>query len=235
MKIYVKATISDITTESIDVLCDLAISPDTDVQLLEQLAAIGYSNESTMLLWGVANNPNTPKQLSDDILLHLTEMLNHNTSWKNQILAEHSTDSKFLDFLSQCKDYCVKKAVAMNLNTPTETLHRLSKAKSYNVRIAVAENPNTPIETLETLCRDKSDMVRFHIAENPNTPINILNLMANDVTSLKLNPAIYLYLAANPNISLDALQSMHDILSGSNESYIFEVIHKKLIGMQNKH
>ena len=80
-----------------------------------------------------------------------------------------ATEAATLNGLFHC-DWKVKKALAGNLSTPTETLEKLSEESHLSVRYAAAENPNTPTVALEKLAEDKDRLVRIAAAGNPNTP-----------------------------------------------------------------
>lgn len=233
MKRYIRSAIGNILNESVETLREIASDPDTDVAILRQLTDYSIHNDD-LTLWYVANNPNTPKQISEDILHRLLPIFDKRSSWNKQIMVEKSTDPKFLELFSHSKDWCTRGTVAKNLNTPIDTLRKLAKDRSYQVRAVVADHPNISFETLMALSKDKESMVRIAVAQNPNTPTDILTLMAQDATNLQKNPAIYLALSKNPNISLDALTSMYDILYGT-EDYIAQKINNEIQKRQKSH
>ena len=82
----------------------------------------------------------------------------------------NKTPKFVLNWLANDKEYYVRRAVAENPNTSTETLERLANDKYWTVRCWVAYNPNTPQETLERLANDRDWYVRSYVAGNHNTP-----------------------------------------------------------------
>jgi len=66
----------------------------------------------------------------------------------------------------------VRKAVARNPNTPSNTLAKLAEDEYDGVLRAVAENPNTPSDTLAKLAKDEYDGVRMAFRLNsPNSHV----------------------------------------------------------------
>jgi len=87
-------------------------------------------------------------------------------------------DVAVLDEFAKDKEYGVRKTVAMNKYTSTETLNRLARDEERGIRGAVAENENTDMETLKYLLNDKSEYVLRALAYNDKVKNNIEMLKA---------------------------------------------------------
>ena len=92
-------------------------------------------------------------------------------------------------------DWCVRRNVAMNPNTPADVLTELAKDSHWAVRRYAAGNPNTPVDVLTELAKDSDWYVRLSAAGNPNTPADVLTELAKDSDCIVRRNA-----ARNPNM-----------------------------------
>ena len=100
-------------------------------------------------------------------------------------------------------DWCVRRNVAMNPNTPADVLTELAKDSHWAVRVSVACNPNTPADVLTKLTKDSDCDVRRYAAGNPNTPVDVLTELAKDSDWY-----VRLSAAGNPNTPADVLTEL---------------------------
>ena len=175
------------------------------------------------------------------------DSLGRSKKWKLSYSKEATPE--MLDYLSNDKDWVVRRNVAQNPNTSTETLDRLSKdvwrvkmnvANNKNtssktldrmsndenreVRIGVAFNPNTSTETLDRLSKEESEYVRMNVAYNKNTSTEALDRLSEDE-----NEYVRKNVAQNPNTSTETL----DKLSKDKNEYVRENAKSNLSKKQN--
>lgn len=122
---YIKATVSDISSESIETKLELASDIFTQPTILSALA----EDERPDVRNKVAQNSSTPpealdKLASDNIYSRYHVAQNHNTSVET--LRKLSTDS----------DWGVRAEVAENPNTPMDVLEILGQDEVHQVRVA---------------------------------------------------------------------------------------------------
>lgn len=171
MKIYIKAAVSDISSEPLESRQDIAIDPGTSVEVLEQLAT---DSDDTVRLC-VLVNPNTPSHIVDSILN------SSSTAFLEKVATCIGIDSDILSKLALHDQARIRSYVAWNSNTSPETLAMLANDKNAGVVREVASNRNTPEATLAKLFETTNDSgLLYHIASNPSTSRQVLQeLMRN--------------------------------------------------------
>ncbi len=88
---------------------------------------------------------------------------------------------------------------AKNPNTSPERLSQLGLLE-IEVARAVAKNINTPSETLKTLSSSKDDTTRKYVAGNPNTPLEVFSKLAMQFPKEVLNnPLLPILLMSDAN------------------------------------
>lgn len=90
--------------------------------------------------------------------------------------------------MAQYKDYVVRRRIAKNSNTSSETLSRLATDK-FEIKYHVARHNNTSLETLSKLATDLDYLVRQNVAENKNTDVSTLIQLTHDLDSEVSNSA----------------------------------------------
>ena len=130
-------------------------------------------------------------------------------------LASKTKDPGTLAVLSNHTDREIKKAVAKNLNTPSDVLEKMSKDKSFIVKAIVAENPNTPPETLDRLSEEELEYTRVSVAKNPNTLPETLTKLSDDKDNFVKRGAI-----CNPNCPSEVLIKMSGDKGGDVRSCV---------------
>ena len=171
MKLYIRAAISEINNESDEDRQDIALNPNTPVEVLEQLS----DDKSTAVRICLLCNPALPDYLIDKLLSTDDIIL------LEQVAVCMSAPPKILTILGDHWRNLIRSRVAWNPYTPASVLRKLSDDDNIGVRANVAGNKNTPTDILEKLSVDSDVEIRAHIAENLSTPISILQrLFAED-------------------------------------------------------
>ena len=171
MKRYIRATISDISNEDTESKIDIALDPNTSVELLTQLA----SDRNSDVRLCVIANPNTPREVINNMLF-----TNGDARFLEKVALCMETPVYVLDILGNASDDSVRLAVARNTHTSPFTLSNLAKDDNAAIRWTVAGNKSLPPDSLEQLSEDWNPTVRGEVAENLNTPITIVENLLND-------------------------------------------------------
>ncbi len=165
MKIYIKATVSDISSEPLESRQDIAIDPDTSVEVLEQLA----TDPDDAVRLCILVNPNTPQAIVDSILD------SGDQNFLEKVASCVSIDSDILNKLALHDQARIRSYVAWNSNTSPETLAMLANDKNAGVVREVASNRNTPEATLANLFETTHESgILYRIASNPGTSRQVL-------------------------------------------------------------
>ncbi|MGB8699905.1 MAG: WGR domain-containing protein [Thermosynechococcaceae cyanobacterium] len=178
----------------------IAKQPETDPQILAQLARDFHENVRK----AIATNPNTPpeilEQLVADRVLEVRVALAKNASTPPAALLKLADDVyekvkkivlkhpnvpgdavfKLQHLIDYEQDYALAK-IASQPTTSISTIEQLAQREEYHIRRGVAENLNTPVELLTRLAFDSIAYVRKGVAANPNTPGDVLVEMLGDV------------------------------------------------------
>jgi 3-methyladenine DNA glycosylase AlkC len=160
-------------SSSVRVRSAVASNSNTPIELLMTLAE-DCSDTNLNVLWQVACNPKTPRELVQKlspILLADLEIHPDRYFCINYQNAPIEFQQKLLSTLAKSKYKWSRNYAAEKLSTPMASLALLAEDKDKEVRQSVARNPNTPIESLMTLAEDCSDtkfVVLWNIASNPN-------------------------------------------------------------------
>jgi 3-methyladenine DNA glycosylase AlkC len=97
--------------------------PDTLAQLYRNSSLDKTSLDWDYVLLGLANNPNTPKDI-------LYELAHHHGRYVRELVARNpSTSQELLHKLASDRDHYIKYSVAKNPNTSPETLLKLMNSK----------------------------------------------------------------------------------------------------------
>lgn len=171
MKIYIKAAITDLHHENPEDRQDIALDPNTPVEILEDLS----NDRNTSVLLCLLCNPSLPDYLKDKLL--------SNSQWSGfleQVASCLSISPEILTRLSDSEHNTVRCRVAWNPNTPVETLIKLSQDDDWTVRSYVAGNKNTPIDIIVGFADAPNIYCRGEVAENPSTPIEVLRRLITD-------------------------------------------------------
>ena len=110
MKKYVRAAISNVSVESEEAKREIAINPDTDAEVLNQLA----HDEDAWVRWNVARNPNVSADLLDT--------LSGDSDWRvrQEVAMNSKTPVAALKDLVHDSDRSVQEAAAWNPNATQE-------------------------------------------------------------------------------------------------------------------
>ena len=170
MKIYIKAAVTDTNKEPLEDRQDIALDPNTPIDVLEQLS----NDRDTSVLLCLICNPHLPDYLVDKILS------DDRWTFLEQVASCLSTPPEILARLSEHKHPLVRCKVAWNWNTPADTLIKLSEDENAGIRWEVGGNKNTPLNILKKLSKDPNSTCRGQVAENPSTPKEILRELMQD-------------------------------------------------------
>ncbi len=107
-----------------------------------------------------------------------------------ETVAEQTTKEERLRELTAFSSSDVRRAVAMNPNTPPDSLLQLAKDEVWKVRHDVAYNANTHPGTLLILAKDIVEDVRRRVADNSNTPVAILIELSKDDNFVRVGVAM---------------------------------------------
>jgi hypothetical protein len=140
----------------------VAESLKTSVDVLSHLA----EDDSEFVRYAISRNPNTPKEIAAQA---------GDPNYFQQLLQIGATgnNQKQLENLSTSYSTKIRKAVAINPNTPRRVMEVFTQDRSYQVRRILARNKNAPDTVLETLASDRYSCVRVSVAANPKTPRTI--------------------------------------------------------------
>ena len=136
----------------------VAQNPRTPINFVEDL----MGDVSDIVREAIANHPLTPLTLHQQFQLQLEATENPVTSV--DILRQLST-SQWMR---------IRLGVAAHSNTPTDILLQLASSdEDVMVRKAVALNINSPVEALEKLAKDNDAWIVKIVATHPNNPAHI--------------------------------------------------------------
>lgn len=171
--------------------------------------------------------------LKYQILEKLSDDKNHLVRYQVAIL---TNNSDILDKLSNDENLDVKRVVAGNIHTKTETLDKLVDEKKDNklyvpatmyrgIAENIAENPNTSISTLNKLSTHKEPVVRRSVVNNKNTPLETIEKMMGDENANVSIPAMWT-VAGHPKASSQSLDKIVDkvLSSRAPESELVKII-----------
>lgn len=150
----------------------VASNPTTPESVLRMLA----DDESFMVLFGVAQNPNTPPEI---LIKLITKYPNEEGLVAFCARNKNMPVSELRD-LRKHKSEMVRRYVAGNPNAPDDVLRAMAYDSDSRVREIVAEHSGTPVIILAMLSKDKYWLVRNCVAENPHTPYSYLLELADD-------------------------------------------------------
>lgn len=174
MKIYVKSAVSNLSNQPLDDRQDIALDPNTTVDVLEQLAE---DKDPSVRLCLICNEA-TPSYIIDKLLSEGSPY------FLEQVALCLSTPENILARLSESEHAVVRSRVAWNTHTPSDILAKLSNDENTAVIWNVAGNKSTPVDTLIKLSNHPDANTRGEVASNPSTPINILLLLLNDSSDI---------------------------------------------------
>ena len=177
MKRYIKSAILPVSNEDIDARMDIALNPNTPVDVLNELA----DDKDSDVRLCVVVNPSTPKDTIDKLLFVDKNIGFSELRFLEKVALCMETPPDILAKLSQYADDSVRFAVAKNPHTPIIALNALANDDNPAIRWTVADNVSTPADTLILLAGDMYNVsVRAAVAENLNTPIDTLKTLLND-------------------------------------------------------
>lgn len=186
-----------------EILCAIALNPNTPVAILKQLVQnppqiYNYEDpdgtEFERLFACIAKNPNTP----ESILIQLADRAGSNIKYA---LAENpNTPVAILEKFADWRNFTMHQALVRNPNAPTAVLEKLAGEQSKEIREIVKAHPNaskmaiavvefmkdrygTPIHLLEKLATHSSPHVRRLVAARSDTPSHVLELLILDSES----------------------------------------------------
>lgn len=102
--------------------------------------------------------------------------------------------------LAEYNDFNIRRAIALNPNTPVEILRKMSR--SEDLWNSVAKNPNTPEDILRYLGSPygpTGNQVKIIVAQHKNTPVDVLVDLAENC----LNDYVRLAAISNSKIPVD--------------------------------
>jgi hypothetical protein len=211
------------TVESRRTAAQIATNPDTNPQLLRQIATAPDWELRRL----VAGNPNTPTdslwQLGVDFpeailnnpifkllqleQLHLVTQIPYPTL--TSLLQCERVPKNFLEYAVEQQDYSLWLAVAYNPHTPgalLENLARKSRSQDRELIRAVAAHPHTPTHLLAEII-DIGDNVAQIVAENVHTPIDVLAKILSKYGQIN-DPIFTTLVALHPHVTPELLLQM---------------------------
>lgn len=174
MKIYVKSAVSNLSNQPLDDRQDIALDPNTTVDVLEQLAE---DKDLSVRLCLICNEA-TPDYIIDKLLSEGSPY------FLEQVALCLSTPENILVRLSESDHAVVRSRVAWNTHTPANILKKLSNDENTAVIWNVAGNKSTPTDTLLKLSEHLDANTRCEVASNPSTPNSILHRLLNDSSDI---------------------------------------------------
>ena len=123
---------------------------------------------------------------------------------RKYIASDPSTPSETLTSCSDSIMPIVSAAAVRNENCPISAiLEKISNSKSLLVLSKAAQNPNLPIRLMKDMLCNKSIAVRRSLAQNSSVPADILEKLSVDDATLVREGV-----ASNPNASNDLLKNL---------------------------
>ncbi|MGD1912520.1 MAG: hypothetical protein ACFB2X_17225 [Rivularia sp. (in: cyanobacteria)] len=170
----------------------VAQNPHTPINIVEQL----MGDISDIVREAVAYHPLTPLNLHQQFQLQLEAIENPVTS--EDVLRQLST-SQWMR---------IRLGVAAHSNTPTDILLQLASSdEDVMVRKAVALNLNSPVEALEKLAKDNDAWIVKIVATHPNNPAHIAPSLQKNTIHDYINtaraqgiPIMPVYAVYDPNL-----------------------------------
>ncbi len=151
------------------------------------------TNKDLTRLFRLAQNPNCPFDILDDMLKTekplLVEAVNSNLSYSKE-----------------------KSKIAAKLRDPNCSIDDLKTYATDPVvefRCCVAQNPNCPSDVLKKLSEDEFLDVKMAVAQNPNCPEYILNKLVSKTSDVHLTSQVLF----NPNCSNDTYRKVWEIIN----------------------
>jgi hypothetical protein len=226
MEVTIEQLVATKTTATVDSGvpdAQMASNPNTDPQLLRQLAA-GTNWDLRRL---VASNPNTPTDLLWELGIDFPEVILTNPIFELlqlehlDLAAEipHATLTSllqcdrvpraFMDYAVNQQDYSLWLAVAYNLQTPSALLKNLvrkSRRQDRELVRAVASHPNTSTHLLAEISDISSSLAQI-VAKNPQTPLVVLQKILQKYG--QTNSIFRILMALHPRINPQLLMQMN--------------------------
>jgi hypothetical protein len=226
MEVTIEQLVATKTTATVDSGvpdAQMASNPNTDPQLLRQLAA-GTNWDLRRL---VASNPNTPTDLLWELGIDFPEVILTNPIFELlqlehlDLAAEipHATLTSllqcdrvpraFMDYAVNQQDYSLWLAVAYNLQTPSALLKNLvrkSRRQDRELVRAVASHPNTSTHLLAEISEISSSLAQI-VAKNPQTPLVVLQKILQKYG--QTNSIFRILMALHPRINPQLLMQMN--------------------------
>ena len=202
MSKYIKAAISDMSDEPIEVRLELARNSNTPAATLETLA----NDPSEDVRQAVAYNPNTSKEslkkLAEDDSVSVRYTVANNPNTPIDTLVQFAKDSSST----------IRANVAANYNTPIDVLRALGEDPNWDVREMVAANPNTPWDLLVILGQDSVLSVRMHARVRYNVEVRFAGM---------IGASEFIEVWVRPEPTEDYL---HDVLLDYYESELMDLL-----------
>lgn len=143
----------------------------------------------------VAFNPITSRETIE------TLTKDPDTNVKNTALTHPKIgENILLEVFNKNPDLQTLRAVASNINLPSDIAEKLSDHHSTSVRAAIANNTSTSKDLLYKLSKSEHSSILAAIAKNPNIPKDLSISLSNPVHDLNIRAN----LSENPNIALQA-------------------------------
>ena len=126
----------------------------------------------------IAQNPNTSKEISNNIYMQLAEDEDKNV--RINVVRNPNAPVDVLRKLAEDEVMYVRSCIAEHPNTPVDVLKILAEDEDLYVKYCVADNSNATADVLKELAEDEGEYVRASVAENLNTPADVLKELAED-------------------------------------------------------
>ena len=157
MKRYIRSAIIPLSKVDVDSKMDIANSPNTPPEVLDELF---HSTHSANVRMAVLANPNAPVSL-------LEECINEGL-YEEVALRNPNIPVKYLKQFSHSRIYGILISVAQNPNTPPEVLKDMAFGEYNLVNRYIAANPNTPIDVLTDYSHFDDNYIRWNALHNPS-------------------------------------------------------------------
>jgi hypothetical protein len=202
----------------------MAINPNTDPQLLRQLAA-GNNWDLRRL---IASNPNTPTDLLWELGIDFPEVILANPIFEllqlehlnlaaeiphvtlTSLLQCDRVPRAFMDYAVNQQDYSLWLAVAYNPQTPSTLLKNLvrkSRRQDRELVRAVAAHPHTSAHLLAGISEIGSELAQI-VAKNPQTPVMVLQSILHQYGQIS-GSIFRMLVALHPHINPQLLMQMN--------------------------
>lgn len=138
------------------VLSDVAFHRETPEPILREIAA---RNDGYLVHWGLAGNPNTPREILERLATDGDRVTAQN------LASNPSTPLPILARLAGSPEQFVRWGVARNPSIDAAIAERLRTDPDETTRFYLAHNRATPREVLDKLAGDPSERVRRYAGE----------------------------------------------------------------------